>query len=128
MTWWSRFWRRDKAEQDLGRELAFHIEERVSALQSAGLSEADARRQVRHEFGGMEQVKEACRDARGMSLLDDLGRDLRGIRFACCARAPCSRVWRLVRLRLELGRIPQSSASSTLCCYVLCQCLIQTVW
>lgn len=77
MTWWSRLWRRNKLEQDLGRELNFHIEERISGLKSAGLSEEEARRKVRQEFGGIEQVKEECRDARRMNLLDDLGRDLR---------------------------------------------------
>ena len=77
MTWWSRLWRRNKLEQDLGRELKFHIVERIAALQSAGLSEAEARRQVRHEFGGIEQVKEECRDARGIRFIDNLARDVR---------------------------------------------------
>jgi hypothetical protein len=67
MTWWSRLWRRKKLEQDLGRELHFHIEERISALKSTGLTEDEARRRVRQEFGGIEQVKEECRDARGIS-------------------------------------------------------------
>ena len=77
MTWWSRFWRRNEVEQDLGRELQFHIAERISTLRGSGLSEEEARRQVRQEFGGIEQVKEECRDARRMNMLDDLGRDLR---------------------------------------------------
>ena len=33
MTWWSRLWRRNKLEQDLGRELQFHIDE-ISALRA----------------------------------------------------------------------------------------------
>ena len=82
MTWWSRLWRRNKLEQDLGRELQFHISERISALKSTGLSDLEARRQVRQEFGGIEQVKEACRNARGTRWLDDLFRDIRfGLRM-----------------------------------------------
>jgi predicted permease len=77
MTWWSRLWRRNQLEQDLGRELQFHIEERLTALRRTGLNEDEARRRVRQEFGGIEQVKEDCRDARTMNVLDDLGRDLR---------------------------------------------------
>ena len=77
MTWWSRLLRRNKLEQDLGRELQFHIEERIFALKSTGLSESEARRRVRQEFGGIEQVKEECRDARGISFVDNLSRDLR---------------------------------------------------
>jgi predicted permease len=81
MTWWSRLWGRNKLERDLGRELQFHIAERISALRSNGLSEDEACRQVRQEFGGIEQVKEACRDARGTRWLEDLYRDIRfGIR------------------------------------------------
>ncbi len=76
MTWWSRLWRRNKLEQDLGRELQFHIGERIAALQSTGISEDEARRQVRQEFGGIEQVKEECRNARGTRWLEDLFRDL----------------------------------------------------
>lgn len=56
MTWWSRLWRRNKLEQDLGRELQFHIAERISALKSSGLSDDEACRSVRQEFGGIEQV------------------------------------------------------------------------
>ncbi len=77
MMWWSRLWRRDKLEQDLGRELQFHIEERISALKSAGMSEGEARRQVRQEFGGIEQVKEECRNARGTMWLESTIQDLR---------------------------------------------------
>lgn len=76
MTWWSRLWRRNKLEQDLGRELQFHIGERIAALQSTGISKEEARRQVRQEFGGIEQVKEECRNARGTRWLEDLFRDL----------------------------------------------------
>lgn len=77
MTWWSRFWRRSKLEQDLGRELEFHIAERISALKNTGLSEDEARRQVRQEFGGIEQVKEECRDTRGTRWIENLYRDIR---------------------------------------------------
>ena len=81
MTWRSRFWRRNKLEQDLGRELQFHVAERIAALKRTGLSEDEARRQVRQEFGGVEQVKEECRDARGTRWIEDLYRDIRfGIR------------------------------------------------
>lgn len=77
MTWWSRLWRRNKLEQDLGRELQFHIAERIAALRSSGLSEDEARRHVRQEFGGIEQVKEECRDARGTRWMEDIYRDIR---------------------------------------------------
>jgi putative ABC transport system permease protein len=49
----------------------------MSALKSTGLSEEEARRRVRQEFGGIEQVKEKCRDARGTRWIEDLCRDFR---------------------------------------------------
>ena len=89
----ARFWRRKKLEHDLGKELQFHIAERVSAFKSMGLSEDEARRKVRQEFGGMEQVKEECREARGTlwleSTIQDLRYTLRSLRktpgFTCTA-------------------------------------------
>jgi len=77
MTWWSRLWRRNQLERDLGRELQFHVAERIAALNSTGLSEGEARRRVRQEFGGIEQVKEECRNARGTLWFESTIQDLR---------------------------------------------------
>ena len=77
MTWWSRLRRRRELERDLARELEFHVEERIAELRRAGLSEDQARRQVRQEFGGLEQVKEECRDARGTRWLEEWRQDIR---------------------------------------------------
>ena len=76
MTWWSRLWRRKTLEQDLSRELQFHVAERISALRNTGLGEDEARRRVRLEFGGIDQVKEDCRDARGIRWFDETCDDL----------------------------------------------------
>ena len=38
--------------------------------------DAEARRSARLEFGGVEQVKEECRDARGTRWIEDLWQDL----------------------------------------------------
>src|SRR5258708_39764716 len=64
-------------ERQLGKELQFHLEERIAARRMAGLSEVESRRQARHEFGGMEQIKEACRDVRGTMWLESTLQDLR---------------------------------------------------
>ena len=77
MTWWQRLWRRKELEQQLGKELQFHLEERIKALRAAGLSESDARRHARQEFGGLEQIKEDCRDARGTLWLESTFQDFR---------------------------------------------------
>ncbi|HVT30150.1 MAG TPA: ABC transporter permease, partial [Lacipirellulaceae bacterium] len=102
MTWWSCLSRRNRLERDLARELEFHIAERVSAFQDTGLSEEESRRRVRYEFGGMEQVKEACRDARGTRWLEDLLSDLR-YAFRSLRKVPSFTLVCLVTLALGIG-------------------------
>lgn len=75
MTWWRRLLQAGRMERELEQELRFHLEERVAALQARGRTEAQARREARLELGGVEQVKEECRQARGTRWLQDLGRD-----------------------------------------------------
>ncbi len=72
-----RFPQRRKEQEDrLDRELRFHIEERVADLRRSGLGEEEARRRVRLEFGGLEQVKDDCRDARSTRWIEHLQQDL----------------------------------------------------
>src|SRR5258705_2227663 len=77
MNWWRRLVGRKEQEDYLDRELRYHTEERIADLRRSGLSEEEARRRVRLEFGGMEQVKEECRDARGARWIEHLYQDLR---------------------------------------------------
>ena len=43
----------------------------------AGMSEREARRRARLEFGGLDPIKEMCRDARGTRWIDETWHDLR---------------------------------------------------
>jgi putative ABC transport system permease protein len=67
---------RSRVEQELDDELRFHLEQQVASYVRQGLAPEDAVRRARLEFGGLDQIKEAHRDARGISLVDHLGRDL----------------------------------------------------
>ena len=69
--------RRDRLERDLDRELQYHVDRRISELTSAGVNEADARRQVSIELGGVTQVQEAVRDVWIHQWLDAFVRDVR---------------------------------------------------
>jgi predicted permease len=69
--------RKDSMEIELEEELRFHVEHEIEKLRASGLSEEVARRQARLNVGGMEQLKEACRDARGSSFVDETLQDLR---------------------------------------------------
>src|SRR5215813_13879544 len=77
MKWWRRLFRRRKQEEELEKELRFHLEQHTSDLISQGLAPEEARRRARLALGGAEQVKERCRDARGTRRLEDMAQDLR---------------------------------------------------
>lgn len=77
MSWWRRLLRKAELERDLDKELRFHFESRVEDLMRDGMSEQEARRRTRIEFGGLEQVKEDCRDARGTAWVEAIVADLR---------------------------------------------------
>jgi predicted permease len=68
---------RSAEERDLNDELRFHFEKQVEKYQRAGISEQEARRRARLTFGGHEQVKEDCREARGTSFVENARQDLR---------------------------------------------------
>jgi predicted permease len=68
---------RASREADLREELQLHLEREVERLEATGLSRDDARLQARRLFGGIESIKEACRDARGTASIDALARDAR---------------------------------------------------
>jgi len=69
--------RRGTMESELEDELRFHSERQLEKYLKAGLSRGEALRRFRMEFGGIEQVREDCRDARSVSLVETMAQDLR---------------------------------------------------
>jgi putative ABC transport system permease protein len=69
--------RRETVESEMEDELRFHSERQIEKYLKTGMSRGEALRRARMEFGGPEQVKEDCRDARGVSLAETLAQDLR---------------------------------------------------
>jgi predicted permease len=69
--------RRNAVDSELEDELRFHFDQHVEKLIRAGLPLAEARCRARLEFGGSDQIKEECREARGTHLLDALAQDVR---------------------------------------------------
>jgi putative ABC transport system permease protein len=73
--------RRNSMEAELDRELRAHIEQQAEKYVQAGMSPEDAARRAKLEFGGVEQVKEECRDSWGVRFISELDQDLRyGVR------------------------------------------------
>ena len=75
--WLRSLFRRNSVEQELGSELRFHIERQVEENIAAGMTPQEARRAANREFGGVEQVKEDCRDTRRANYVENLLKDMR---------------------------------------------------
>ena len=68
---------RKEIDKQLDEELRFHVERQAQKHMRSGIAEEEAWRRARSEFGGIEQRKEECRDARGVSLIETTVQDMR---------------------------------------------------
>src|ERR1035441_9897554 len=69
--------RRASVESELNEELRFHRDRQVEKYIQSGLTYEEAIRRFRLEFGGLDQVKEDCREARGVTFLETLALHIR---------------------------------------------------
>ena len=77
MSWLTRLFARKRLETDLEKELRFHFDTQVAEKMRSGIPEGEARRLTRLEFGGIEQIKEDCRERRGTLWFEYLAQDTR---------------------------------------------------
>ena len=77
MKWILYFVRRRQMAREDKEELQSHIDERVDELVEAGMSEQEARRRARREFGNPALFAEIMQEAWGWASLERLGQDLR---------------------------------------------------
>jgi putative ABC transport system permease protein len=68
---------RSAVEREMDEELQLHFDMEIERLAREGLTPSEARRAAVHTFGGIDHVKEAYRDARGVRPLENLMQDLR---------------------------------------------------
>src|SRR5688572_2518239 len=64
-------------DRELDEELRYHVEQHVADNMARGMTADAARTAALRGLGGVEQRKEECRDARGISPIENLVRDLR---------------------------------------------------
>jgi predicted permease len=77
MNWLRRLVEKKRLEMQLQTELQDHLERQAADYLRDGLSEAEALRHARLKFGGVEGVKEDCRDARRTRWVESTLQDAR---------------------------------------------------
>ena len=76
-SWLRSTFRRSRLGRDMDAELRFHLETYADDLIRKRIPNDEAFRRAHLEFGGLERVKEECRDARGITLIESFLQDLR---------------------------------------------------
>jgi putative ABC transport system permease protein len=71
--------RKEKLDRDMAEEMRFHLAQRAADHVDDGMSADEARYAAQRKFGGVEQIKERCRDerARGFIWLEHVQKDVR---------------------------------------------------
>ena len=71
-----------QTDQELDEELRDHLEQKTEEYVAKGMTGQEARRRARLDLGGVEKVKEECRDARRVNWIQDFVQDLQfGLRI-----------------------------------------------
>jgi hypothetical protein len=63
--------RKNNVEQELSDELRFHLEKLIEEKVGRGMAPGEARYAALRELGGVEQIKEECRDMRRVNYIEN---------------------------------------------------------
>jgi predicted permease len=69
--------RRGRLKDDVSEELQFHLQNQIEKNIAAGMTPEEARYAALRSFGGVDQIKEQCRDVRPLRFGDEFCQDAR---------------------------------------------------
>ncbi len=96
------WFRGDRLEGGLDRELNYHLDRRISELELSGLPPEEARRKALLELGGVTQIQEEVRDVWLTRWLRDLAYDMR-FSIRSFIRTPSFTITAVLSLMLGIG-------------------------
>jgi putative ABC transport system permease protein len=73
---WRALFRRDAVDEELARELSFHVEQLTQEFIERGMSEREAQLAARRAIGNIPLLEEQSRDTRKITWLHDLRQDV----------------------------------------------------
>src|SRR5690349_16291503 len=93
---------RNRAEQELDEELAFHLELETRKLIDQGVTPAEARTRALARFGSATLAADQCRDERGTAVIDNTIRDVQ-YALRTFAKAPLAALTIVITVAIGLG-------------------------
>ena len=96
------FFRPNQVDQDMREELREHLEQQINENIRRGMPADEARRSAALAMGGIAQIEQQCREARGGSILRDFVQDFR-FGFRQLLRSPGFSVLAVLCLTLGIG-------------------------
>jgi predicted permease len=98
-------------ERDMDEELNFHLQMEIAENLRKGMNAPEARLAALRRFGGLVQIKETCRETRGLPMIETSWQDVR-YGFRMLGRNPGFSLLAIVCLTLGIG------ATTSVCSWI----------